>query len=158
MKNLKTMFSLFLIVTALATGCKKDEDGPSSGNSKYVYQGTTTKITAAKFFNVAVLGTNVMNIVLTGEGTSKNLQLFFYKGSTSIPVGTFTYKDNSSASYNPASNFSGGSIKLDIPTSHEITGGTVAVSKDGDNYSINLDAQTTRGPVTATYHGKITPQ
>lgn len=157
MKNLKTMFCLFVCTTALAVSCKKDENGPSSEN-KYVYQAVTTKVTAAKFFNIAVLGTNVMNIVLTGEGTSKNLQLFFYKGSTSIPVGTFTYKDNSSASFNPANNFSGGSIKLDIPTSHEIIGGTVAISKDGDSYSINLDAQTSRGPVTGTYHGKITPQ
>lgn len=160
MRTLKTMVCLLMVVTALATGCKKDKDEsePESSKNNYTYLDATTKITGAKFNYVTVIGVNTLSVVLTGEGTSKWVQLFFYKSGTTIPTGAFTYKTNVDNSYNPATNFSGGNVNLDIASAHEINGGTLNVTKDGDNYTITLDAKTSRGPVKATYVGKITAQ
>ena len=157
MKTLKTMLCLLLVSTALTMGCKKDkDDNPESGQNNYVYQEVTTKIASSNSLVATVLGVNTLSIVLKGEGTSKWVQLYFYKTGT-IPTGDFTYKSNLDNSYNPAINFSGGTIKLDITNSHEMTGGKVNISKYGDNYTVKVDGATSRGAVKASYVGKITP-
>lgn len=160
MRTLKTMFCLLIVVTALATGCKKDKDETEleSGKNNYTYLDATTKITGARSVIVTVINVNTLSVTLIGEGTSKWVQLFFYKSGTTIPTGAFTYKTNLDNSYNPATNFSGGNINLDIASAHEINGGTLNVTKDGDNYTFILDAKTFRGAVKATYVGKVTAQ
>lgn len=157
MKNLKKMLCLLMVSTALTVGCKKDKGNePENNQNNYTYQDVTTKIASANSLIATVLGVNTLSVVLKGEGTSKWVQLYFYKSST-VPLGDFTYKNNADGTYNPATNFAGGTIKLDITSSHEMTGGKVSVSKNGDNYTVKVDGSTSRGPVKATYVGKITP-
>ena len=160
MRTLKAVFCLLVVVTALATGCKKDKDESEAESSKnnYTYLDATTKIIGARSVIVTVLNVNTLSVTLVGEGTSKWVQLFFYKSGTTVPTGSFVYKTNLDNSYNPVTNFSGGNVNLDIANAHEINGGTLNVTKDGDNYTITLDAKTSRGPVKATYVGKITAQ
>lgn len=159
MKTLKTAFCLLMVVTALTTGCKKnDENEPGSGKNNYTYLDETKKITEARSIIATVLGINTLSVTLKGEGTSKWVQLHFYKSGTTVPTGAFTYKTNLDGSYNPAANFSGGNVNLDIASAHEINGGTLNVNKNGDNYTFVLDAKTSRGSVKATYTGKVTAQ
>lgn len=158
MRTLKMMLCLLLVSTTLVLGCKKDksdEPGGSNQNS-YTYQDVSTNIVSTNSLVATVLGVNTLSVVLKGEGTSKWIQLYFYKSGTTVPLGDFTYKTNLDASYNPAINFAGGTIKLDITNSHEMTGGKVSVSKDGDNYIVKVDGVTSRGAVKASYVGKIT--
>jgi len=157
MKTLKTMFCLLLLGGTLTTGCKKDKDDNQSGNgNSYTYLDATTKIASANYLITTVLNVNTLSVVLKGEGNSKWIQLYFYKSGNTIPLGAFTYKTNLDNTYNPATNFAGGTINLDIASSHEMNGGKVNVTKDGDNYTITVDGTTTRGAVKATYTGKIT--
>jgi len=157
MKTLKTMFCMLLVIGTLVASCKKDKDDNPSGNgNNYTYLDATTKIASANYLIATMLNVNTLSVVLKGEGNSNWIQLYFYKSGTSIPTGNFTYKSNLDNTYNPATNFAGGTIKLDIASSHEMNGGKVNVSKDGDNYTITLDGTTTRGAVKATYTGKIT--
>ena len=156
MKTLKTMCCLLMVSAAVATGCKKDKnEEPESSQNNYTYQDASTKIVSADSLVATVLGVNTLSVVLKGEGASKWVQLYFYKSAT-VPLGDFTYKSNLDNTYNPALNFAGGTIKLDITNSHEMTGGKVNVSKNGDNYTVKLDGMTSRGAIKATYVGKIT--
>lgn len=157
MKTLRTILCLLLVSTALALGCKKDKsDEPESSQNNYTYQDVSTKIVSANSLIATVLGVNTLSVVLKGEGTSKWVQLYFYKSGNTVPLGDFTYKSNLDGTYNPAINFAGGTIKLDITNSHEMTGGKVSVSKDGDNYIVKVDGITSRGAIKASYTGKIT--
>lgn len=159
MKTLRTVFCLLMVIAVLATGCKKDDNGDEAGSGKnnYTYLDATVKIIEAKSIIASVLGVNTISVTLKGEGTSKWIQLYFYKMG-SIPTGSFIYMPNIDPRYNPATNFTGGNVNLDLAVGHEINGGTLNVTKNGDNYSFVLDAKTSRGPLTATYVGKVTAQ
>ncbi|RZL46907.1 MAG: hypothetical protein EOP00_13510 [Pedobacter sp.] len=159
MKTLKTIFAVVLTTTFLFTGCKKDKDEvePDNNKNNYTYLDVTTKITSGKSLVATVVGVNTLSVVLTGEGTSKWIQLYFYIMGT-IPTGSFVYLPNIDPRYNPTLHFTGGTINLDIASAHDLTSGTLNISKDGDNYTISLDGKTSRGSVKATYVGKITPQ
>ncbi|MFN0257634.1 hypothetical protein [Pedobacter ureilyticus] len=158
MKTLKTMCWLLTVSIALVLGCKKDKSDEPEGGSQnsYIYQDVSTNIVSANSLVTTVLGVNTLSVVLKGEGTSKWIQLYFYKSGTTVPLGDFTYKSNLDGTYNPAVNFAGGTIKLDITNSHEMTGGKVNVSKTGDSYTVKVDGVTSRGAVKASYVGKIT--
>lgn len=160
MKTLKTVLCLLMVVTVLTTGCKKDENegGEGSGKNNYTYLDATTKITEARFVIATVFDIRTLSVTLKGEGNSKWVQLHFYKSGTAVPTGTFTYKTNLDGSYNAATNFAGGNVNLDIASAHEINGGTLNVTKNGDNYTFVLDGKTSRGTVKATYTGKVTAQ
>jgi hypothetical protein len=157
MKTLKTSLYLLVILTVFATSCKKDNsDNPgASGNNKYTYQGKDEKIASSNYTVIDVAGANTLSLVLEGTETSQWLQLFFYKAGETIPEGNFTFKQNYEPTYNPATNFAGGNVNLGIADAHEITGGTITVAKDGDNYKITVDATTSRGPVKGSYTGSI---
>ena len=157
MKNLKTIICLLVLVNVFALGCKKDSENDPGGNSnnKYSYQSKETKITEGKFNVVTVLGTNTLSLILIGNETSQRVQLFFYKSGTTIPEGDFLYKDNSLASYNPLTNFSGGSVYLGIADAHAIIGGSVSVKKEGSGYSVTVDATTSRGALKGSYTGSF---
>jgi hypothetical protein len=157
MKNLKTMICLLVLVNVFALGCKKDSEKDPGGNknNKYSYQNKETKITEGKYNVIDVFGTNTVSLILIGNETSQWVQLFFYKSGDAIPEGNFIYKDNSQGSYNPLTNFAGGSVNLGIADAHEITGGSVSVNKEGSGYSVTVDATTSRGPLKGSYTGSI---
>jgi hypothetical protein len=160
MKNLKTIICLLVVVNVFALGCKKDSEKDPDGNSnnKYSYQGKVTKISEGKYSVIDVIGTNNVSLTLIGNETSQWVQLFFYKSGNAIPEGTFIYKNNSQASYNPLTNFAGGNVNLGIADAHEITGGSVSVKKEGSDYSVTVDATTSRGPLKGSYTGSITKE
>lgn len=157
MKNLKTSLCLLIMLTMFAAGCKKDKnDAPEAGgNNKYTYQGKETKIVSSNYSVANIGGANNLSLILEGDETSQHIQLFFYKSGQYLAEGSYSFKLNYDPNYNPATNFAGGSVNLGIADAHELTGGTITILKEGDNYKITLDASTSRGPVKGSYTGIV---
>jgi len=150
MKNLRnisrTLFALgfFLILVS----CKKDKNTEKESTSgAFEYQGKSYDISDADYREGngdgawIYLGSKEFNFV---QIRTKSL------GNYVIPTGTFTYK--SGAPYDPAKNFAGGFADISN-VSDEINGGTVVISKDGEKYTISVNASTAKGPLKASFTG-----
>jgi len=157
MKNLKTLTLLMIVVITSAISCKKDKNNdPENSGNTYVYQGKTTKIASADYFIIDVIGTNTLSLDLVGEQESNYVQIFFHTSATTLPEGRFTYKDASVGGYDATKNFDGGNINLDIVTADVINSGTVTITKSAEDYTVTVDVSTSKGPMKASYTGKIT--
>lgn len=155
MKHLKKITGILFLTLYLAASCSKDEAESSTSTNLYTYQNVQTQIVEAESLNQVIFSRPNTYLSLKGEiGSSKYVQLFF-SGSATIPLGTMTYKDNSDNNYDPTKHFSGGSINLGIANSHSILGGKVIVSKSGENYTVKVEASTSRGPLVLNYTGTV---
>jgi hypothetical protein len=150
MKNLKTTPVLTLIIAVLFAfaACKKDKnDGPGGGSSAYKFADKSYTITDA---NEKHLGDDIF-LEFTSTTPGDGLQVTF-ANVAAIPEGTLTYNSDRNVGYNPQTNFWAGGIILE-GNNIDISGGTVKVTKSGDNTKIEFALETANGPITGAYNG-----
>lgn len=152
MKHLTNIPKLLIAFSFLFIlgSCKKDKNTEKAGTSgTFEYQGKSYDISDADYREGngdgawIYLGSKEFNFV---QIRTKNL------GNYVIPIGTFTYK--SGLPYDPAKNFAGGFAYISN-VSDEINGGTVAISKEGEGYTISVNATTAKGPLKASFTGTL---
>jgi len=152
MKNFKNIVKMLIVLSVFLTlaSCKKDKDesdGAGAVAGKFDYQNNSNNINSGDYRGGN--GDGAWLYFLTPEFNSVQIR-FKNLGNYVIPIGTFTYKNG--APYNTATNFAGGAVTVNNVTD-EINGGTVAIAKDGDAYTITINATTAKGPLKGSYTG-----
>ena len=153
MKNLKKLSKILLIMSMVLVfaSCKKDKDEAENGASMGTleYQGKSLKITTADYREGN--GDGAWIYLTTGDFNTVQIR-FKNLGNYVIPTGTFTYK--SGLPYSTANNFPGGMISISNVVD-EINGGTVAISKSGETYTITFNATTAKGTIKGEFKGSL---
>ena len=154
MKNLKKIVKMLIVLSVFfsLSSCKKDKDddgGSGAVAGKFDYQNSSNNINSGDYRGGN--GDGAWLYFLTPEFNSVQIR-FKNLGNYVIPIGSFTYKNG--APYNTATNFAGGAVTINNVTD-EINGGTVAIAKDGDSYSITINATTAKGPLKGNYTGVL---
>lgn len=157
MKNLEKLSYVFLLLTMAftITSCKKDKDngGESGASNSFSYQGKTITIGDADYRQGNGDGAW---IYFTSKDYTGIIQVRF-KGlaNYAIPTGSFSYKSKGSITpYDPAKNFEGGQVGIDN-VNEEFNGGTVKISRDGEQYVIDLDVSTKNGSLKGQFKGTL---
>lgn len=158
----KSLFFVFAALAAVAftfASCSKDDDNNGNSDNKFTFNGKTyTAIGGAQFFygDAYDSGTNNIDIYIGNEsGFGLNLELFVPTDKTELISGTYTFKQGA-GEYEEMTFCNGWITTNDGDTEFEITGGTVKVSKNGNNYTVEVDCQTRgAGKVTGKYVGKL---
>jgi hypothetical protein len=160
---------LLLLVLAVLSSCKKDEDDGPSSNVKY--DGKTYPLAKAYIENYGEWDDGLYNfdLTLTSESVTVteddasgvgNIVYFEMLSSspTELAAGTYTF----SASFSTANTFDEGFIGLDFDIANftgtilNLVGGTVEVKKDGATYTITFNGVLASGKsVTGTYTGTL---
>lgn len=153
MKNLKNLSKILMIMSVLLvlTSCKKDKDEADHGATAgaFEYQGKSLKISTADYREGN--GDGAWIYLMTADFNTVQIR-FKNLGNYVIPTGTFTYK--SGLPYSTANNFPGGQIIVSN-VADEINGGTVAIAKSGDTYTITVNATTAKGTIKGEYKGTL---
>lgn len=153
MKNLKNLSKILMIMSVLFTfvSCKKDkkETDDSTTMGTFEYQGKSFKVTDADYR--AGNGDGAWIYLTLSDFNSIQIR-FKNLGNYVIPTGSFTYK--SGLPYNTTTNFSGGAISISNVVD-EINGGTVAIAKDGETYTITLNTNTPKSTVKGQFKGQL---
>lgn len=148
--NIAKMMIALCVIIALGS-CKKEKNEESQNvtTDTFTFLGANMKITDADYRS----GNGDGAWLYFGTSDFNFLQIRF-AGLTdyTIPVGTFTFKNVNP--YNPATNYKGGQLIINNASS-EMTSGTVVIAKNGNSYTINLDATTAKGPVKLNYSGLL---
>ena len=152
MKNLKNIMKMFIVLGVFFTlaSCKKDKDQNEGATAcAFDYQNQSNTINSGDYR--AGNGDGAWIYLLTPEFNSVQIR-FKNLGNYVIPIGSFTYKNG--APYNSATNFAGGFVSINNVVD-EINGGTVDIAKDGENYTITINASTTKGPLKGSFKGVL---
>lgn len=131
--------------------CKKDKDEADKGatSGAFEYQGKTLKISTADYRE----GNGDGAWIYLGTADFNYIQIRFKNlGNYVIPTGSFTYK--SGLPYSTATNFPGGQAIVSN-MADEMNGGTVAIAKSGDTYTITVNATTAKGTIKGEYKGTL---
>ncbi len=148
------MLKILIVLSVFFTlaSCKKDKNddgGTGAVAGKFDYQNNSNNINSGDYRGGN--GDGAWLYFLTPEFNSVQIR-FKNLGDYVIPVGSFTYKNG--APYNATTNFAGGAVTINNVTD-EINGGTVVIAKDGDKYTITINASTTKGPLKGSYTGVL---
>lgn len=154
MKNIKINFLKILValcVTIALGSCKKENNGQGKNATAgtFTFQGASMNIADADYRS----GNGDGAWLYFGTSDFNYLQIRFSGlADYEIPVGSFTLKNGNP--YNPATNYKGGQVIINN-VSTEMTGGTLVVAKNGNVYSISVDATSTKGPIKLNFSGKF---
>lgn len=161
----KLAFSV-LAAVLLISACKKDDNDAASS---FKLDNNAAVATPYGFIqDYGVDGNDIsfatynpsVDTSFTGKGSYLQFSL------ATLTPGTYTYLSDDSTGYDPAKNFDyaafllNGDIKKGQPDentgsfSEEVTGGTITMKKDGENYTFTYMLEFGTSKVTGTYVGK----
>jgi len=144
------MFIVLIVIIASAS-CKKDKDGEADASAgSFTYQSKTTNIAIADYRSGNGDGAW---IYFSGDNNTDFVQIRFAGlANYVIPLGTITIYKN--GAYDPLKNFKGGQVIINN-VSDEFIGATLTIAKNGDEYTININATTLKGTLTTTFKGTL---
>lgn len=168
------MFVLFLALGVISTSCNKDDDGGSSSSNSFTVDGNTYDLSRAykTAFNYPNPdGSDDIDVYLTtsditagnGElnGTGNALYLDLNSSTTpDLATGTYTFATDRAAFV--LSDGTSAGVNVDVYTGagdqvFVVNGGSVEVSKDGDETRFEFNLTTTDGnTITGSYQGTLT--
>lgn len=158
--------AMLAIATITITACKKNDDNSVSvlvNKGAFTINDTTYYTASTASFTV---NANLLSVDISSPETidTVNLVSFYLKSSdtTSLPAGTFTFKDQNDAGFDSTKNFYGGYLMagllyntLDYVLEGDITDGTCTISKDADRYSVTYKITVAGTVVKGSYSGSI---
>jgi hypothetical protein len=166
---MKTTILSLAFVLGLAvsfSACKKDKDQPAS---YFMYEGKTHEISYAQntndggYSDFVAASADFSNPTYSGK---VNIVVVGFNNEA-VTAGTYTFKDDGAADYDPGKNFSYANAAIGLiftdgqpDTSeatlfNEITAGTVTITKDGSNYTITYDLDFNGKKITGKYSGSV---
>ena len=156
--------SFLLVLTVFFISCKKDGNPERS----FSFEGKNYPIAYAVssgYDGVRIATFSTVEDMSPDFGPVSYVSIRFKLAS--LQAGTYTFKPSASSDFDPSKNFWGASATLDIEFFYsqvvankgtmltDITGGSVTVTRDGQNYTFKYELDFNGRPVTGVYVGTI---
>ena len=156
--------SFLLALTVFFTSCKKDAD-PESFFSFEGKKYTVVHAVSSGYEGVRIATFSTSEDMHPDFGTIHYISIRFKLPS--LQPGTYTFKPSASPDFDPSTNFFGASASLNceffyselreqnVTSLTDVTGGTVTVSRDGQNYTFEYDLDFNGRQLNGVYVGTI---
>ncbi|BAV07845.1 hypothetical protein SAMN05421788_103190 [Filimonas lacunae] len=165
MKSLKSLALIALSVFTFAA-CSKKDDAPANSGS-FTYDSKSYGLTNGYFLNwgtdggeLELISASYETLISNPTGTYNAIDVDFV--DSTIQVGTFTYKYKYDETFDKTKNFTSGTAYINVSANGSsggvnfVEGSTVIVTKNGDGYSVSIDAKLEDGKtLTGTYSGSV---